>query len=630
MDRSWYMRFSVVLGAVVLAWLSLWPTLDQAEWVSAPDIIKQWFPGRIAPGLDIRGGLRLMYEVEVDEYIRDRRDRYSEQILRELGVRIGVIDDDEVDSATRDQLREIQDRVTVQRVGGRAIRLTFGTEADRDRFDTEWLNQRFPDLRMSGVDGLVVNIAMREDRIAELQQTAVDQAKLTIGTRIDSMGVREATVQGRDTDLIVEVPGADETAFDDIRRIIQRTARLEFKVLDEEGTSFLEDLEDLPEGITVESESAPNGESSPNTRSLFLVSRGSKCADDDADCVSAQVKLQRYIEQLEAADAQTEERRLSDHQLVVSELSAQDDAADRDVEEEAWRTFYVYRTSDVTGEDVDDAFTSFDPQEGNRPVVSIQFNAAGAVKFEEMTGRNVKRRMAIVLDDVAASAPVIQTRIGGGRAQITLGSGDFDQIRTEANDLVVVLRAGALPAPLRPANEQLIGPTLGRDSVNKGAEGAIVGILLVLLFMGFYYQVAGLVADLMVVLNLLFVLAIMAGFSATLTLPGIAALALTVGMAVDANVLITERIREELRAGKSPRSAVDQGFKRAFWSVFDSQLTTFIAGVVLFQYGTGPIKGFAVMLMIGIVTSLFTGIFCSRVFLDWITRGLRVKRLRVG
>ncbi len=631
MDRSWYMRFTVVLGAIVLAWFSLWPTLDQAGWVGAPEFVKEYFPNRIAPGLDIRGGLRLMYEVEVDEYIRDRRDRYSEQMVRELGVRIGVIEEDEIDSATREQLREIQDRVTVQRVGGRGIRLTFGTDGDRERFDTEWLAERFPDLRMSGVDGLMVNIAMREDRIAELQQTAVDQAKLTIGTRIDSMGVREATVQGRDTDLIVEVPGADESDFDDIRRIIQRTARLEFKVLDEEGTSFLQGLE-LPEGITVETESAPNGESAPNTRSMFLVSRGEKCADEDAECVSAQVRLQRYIDQLELEDQAkpADDRRLSDHQLVISEVSLQDDNTDRDVDEEAWRTFYVYRSSDVTGEDVDDAFTSFDPQEGNRPVVSIQFNAAGAVKFEEMTGRNVKRRMAIVLDDVAASAPVIQTRIGGGRAQITLGSGDFDQIRTEANDLVVVLRAGALPAPLRPANEQLIGPTLGRDSVSKGAQGAVFGILLVLVFMGFYYQVAGLVADLMVVLNLLFVLAIMAGFSATLTLPGIAALALTVGMAVDANVLITERIREELRAGKSPRSAVDQGFKRAFWSVFDSQLTTFIAGVVLFQYGTGPIKGFAVMLMIGIVTSLFTGIFCSRVFLDWITRGLRVKRLRVG
>ena len=155
-------------------------------------------------------------------------------------------------------------------------------------------------------------------------------------------------------------------------------------------------------------------------------------------------------------------------------------------------------------------------------------------------------------------------------------------------------------------------------------------VLLVLVFMAFYYQVAGLVADAMVVLNLLFLLGIMAAFEATLTLPGVAAIALTVGMAVDANVLITERIREELRAGKSPRSAVDQGFKRAFWSVFDSQITTFIAGVVLFQYGTGPIKGFAVMLMIGIVTSLFTGIFCSKVLLDWIVRGLRVKRLRVG
>ena len=630
MDRSWYMRFTVVLGAVVLAWLALWPTLDHAGWVGAPELVKEWFPNRIAPGLDIRGGLRLMYEVEVDEYIRDRRDRYSEQMVRELGVRLGVIEDDEVDSATREQLRAIQDRVTVQRVGGRAIRLTFGSTEDRERFDTEWLNQKFPDLRMSGVDGLTVNIAMREDRIAELQQTAVDQAKLTIGTRIDTLGVREATVQGRDTDLIVEVPGADESDFDGIRRIIQRTARLEFKVLDEEGSAFLQELDDLPEGITVSNEGAPNGESSPDVQSYFLVSRGPKCADEDAECVSAQVKLQRYIEQLEGADSQRAERRFADHQLVVSEISASDDRADRDVDEEAWRTFYVYRTTDVTGEDVDDAFTSFDPQEGNRPVVSIQFNAAGAVKFEEMTGRNVKRRMAIVLDDVAASAPVIQTRIGGGRAQITLGSGDFDQIRNEANDLVVVLRAGALPAPLRPANEQLIGPTLGRDSVRMGAQGAIIGILLVLLFMGFYYQVAGLVADLMVLLNLIFVLAIMAGFSATLTLPGIAALALTVGMAVDANVLITERIREELRAGKSPRSAVDQGFKRAFWSVFDSQLTTFIAGVVLFQYGTGPIKGFAVMLMIGIVTSLFTGIFCSRVFLDWITRGLRVKRLRVG
>jgi preprotein translocase subunit SecD len=158
----------------------------------------------------------------------------------------------------------------------------------------------------------------------------------------------------------------------------------------------------------------------------------------------------------------------------------------------------------------------------------------------------------------------------------------------------------------------------------------VIGVALVLVFMLVYYQVAGIVADMMVLMNLLFLMAILAAFEATLTLPGIAGIALTVGMAVDANVLITERIREELRLGKSPRSAVDQGFGRAFWSIFDAQLTTFIAGVVLFQYGTGPIKGFAVTLMIGIATSLFTGVFCSKVALDWIVRGLRVSRLRVG
>ena len=199
-----------------------------------------------------------------------------------------------------------------------------------------------------------------------------------------------------------------------------------------------------------------------------------------------------------------------------------------------------------------------------------------------------------------------------------------------AKELEVVLRAGALPAPIRPANEQLIGPTLGRDAVQKGAMGGAIGVGLVLLFMLLYYQVAGFVADLMVVANIMLVLATLAFLEATLTLPGVAGIALTVGMAVDANVLTTERIREELRLGKAPRSAVEQGYRQAFSSIFDAQITTFIAGVVLFQYGTGPIKGFAVTLMIGIATSLFTGVFCSKVVMDWIVKGLRVKRLPVG
>ena len=621
MERSWYFRFLVVLTAIVGGWFALWPSLDQAGWVAAPGWVKETFPGRISPGLDIRGGLRLMYEVEVDEYIRDRRDRYSEQMVRELGVLLGVFEDDEKDNASREQLQQVTDRVTVQRVGARSIRLLFEAAEDRGRFDTEWLQEKFADLRMTGDDGNRVDLAMREDRIDELTKTAVEQAQLTVSNRVDTLGVREATVIGRDSDLIVEVPGASEEDFEKIVEIIAKTARLEFKVLDEEGTSFLASARDtVPDGITVEVESAPAGETNPSVSSTYLLSRGPACAETDRECVSVRQRLTQFIETLEVPD---------DHQLVLAQLSPAD-FDDLGPDEEAWRTYYVWRTTNVTGEDVEDALVSFDPSEGNRPVVSIQFNSAGATKFEDMTGRNVKRRMAIVLDDVANSAPVIQARIGGGRAQITLGSGDYQQLFDEASDLVVVLRAGALPAPLRPANQQRIGPTLGRDAVQQGATGAMVGILIVLVFMAFYYQVAGIVADVMVVLNVLFLLSIMAALEATLTLPGVAAIALTVGMAVDANVLITERIREELRAGKSPRSAVDQGFKRAFWSVVDSQITTFIAGVVLFQYGTGPIKGFAVMLMIGIITSLFTGIFCSKVMFDFIVRGRRVKRLRVG
>ncbi|MAQ14855.1 MAG: protein translocase subunit SecD [Sandaracinus sp.] len=634
MDRSWYLRFTVVILAIATAWFALWPSLDglaaDGEDIAmpAPQWVRDVFPGRINPGLDIKGGLRLMYEVEVDEYIRDRRDRYSEQMVRQLGVLLGILDDDEVDSASREKLAEVQERVTVQRVGGRGIRVTFADQADRDRFDNQWISDHFNDLRRSSADGLVVDLTMREDRLEELRKTAVEQAVRTVSDRIDTYGLREATVIGRETegDLIVEVPGADEASFDTIRELIARTARLEFKVLDDEATYVAqlpaEEIEAA--GLERRSEVAPAGEARPQVSTSYLVATGEPCDEADEACVDPRERLQAFIESIEVPD---------DHQLIVSRLarSEDDQVEERTRDEESWRTYYVFRSTDVSGEDVADAAVTYDQNEGNRPVVSITFNSAGATKFEEMTGRNVKRRMAIVLDDRAESAPVIQTRIGGGRAQITLGSMlDYNKLLDEANQLVVVLRAGALPAPLSPANEQLIGPTLGRDSVAKGATGALVGVGLVILFMLIYYQVAGLVADVMVVLNLLFLLSIMAAFEATLTLPGVAAIALTIGMAVDANVLITERIREELRQGKSTRSAVDQGFKRAFWSVFDSQVTTFIAGVVLFQYGTGPIKGFAVMLMIGIVTSLFTGIFCSKVFFDWIVRGLKVERLRVG
>jgi protein-export membrane protein SecD len=259
---------------------------------------------------------------------------------------------------------------------------------------------------------------------------------------------------------------------------------------------------------------------------------------------------------------------------------------------------------------------SYDPKTANKPMVLMKLTPAGADSFETITERFLQRDLSIVLDKVVKFAPRIMTRIPGGNAQIE-GVATMDKAR----DLSIVLRAGALPAPLTIAESRTVGPSLGADSIQKGRLSAILGILLVVVFMLIYYKFGGLVADFALVFNMIITLAVLAGFNATLTLPGIAGLILTIGMAVDANVLIFERIREELRSGKSLRAAIDAGYDRAFTTILDSNLTTFISAVVLFQFGTGPIKGFAVTLSIGLAASMFTAIYVTRVFFNiWTSR----------
>jgi preprotein translocase subunit SecD len=262
--------------------------------------------------------------------------------------------------------------------------------------------------------------------------------------------------------------------------------------------------------------------------------------------------------------------------------------------------------------------------------VLLSFSPAGGDRFEEVTGANVNRRFAIILDDIVDSAPVIKTKIGGGKATITMGAGDPEKQLHDAKQLELVLRSGALPAPITPSSESTIGPSLGRDAISEAGKGALLGSGAVILFMFMYYRKSGIVADIAVIFNLMLQLAVLASFSATMTLPGIAGLALTIGMSVDANVLINERIREELRSGKSVRAAVDAGYTRAWPSIIDGHATVFISGLILMQYGSGPVKGFAVTLVIGILCSLFTGFFCTRLVFDWWVRGAKVKRLSVG
>jgi preprotein translocase subunit SecD len=246
------------------------------------------------------------------------------------------------------------------------------------------------------------------------------------------------------------------------------------------------------------------------------------------------------------------------------------------------------------------------------PYVELILSPSGARLFEKITGENVKRRLAIILDNRVYSAPVIQERIGGGRASIT---GSFDI--KDARDLAIVLRAGALPAPVEIIEERTVGPSLGRDSIRQGILSFIVGGSVVVMFMIVYYKGAGLLADLALLFNILFMVAILAGFKAVLTLPGIAGIVLTMGMAVDANVLINERIREEVRNGKSPRAAVEAGYERALPAILDSNITTFLSGLILFQFGTGPVRGFAVTLCVGIFTTVITAVYLTRIYYDY-------------
>ncbi|MBQ2516654.1 MAG: protein translocase subunit SecD, partial [Desulfovibrio sp.] len=274
-------------------------------------------------------------------------------------------------------------------------------------------------------------------------------------------------------------------------------------------------------------------------------------------------------------------------------------------------TICVERDAMLTGEDVSDARPAFDSM--NQSYVALNFNSRGATVFERVTAENVGKRMAIVLDGKVYSAPVIRERIGGGRASI---SGSFTT--SEAQDLAIVLRAGSLPAPVTVLEERTVGPSLGQESIDSGLRAGLVGALLVMAFMAIYYGLSGFIADGMLLFTLLIILAGMSAFGGTLTLPGIAGIVLTIGMAVDANVLIYERIREEMRHGLTPLAAVKTGFDHASVAIFDSNLTTIITAVILYQFGTGPVRGFAVTLSLGILGSMFTAVFVSRtIFEAW-------------
>ena len=632
-ELGWRLRFSLAASVAGLGFLVMWPTLPGLTGgkIPCPAYIQEHVAFRLVAGLDLRGGLRLVYSVDVDEAIKDKRNNYYEDMRRDAAKVLGLYEGDEIPSD--EVYAKLRQKVEIDAprkpVNVITVKVKEGTDPTKldDRFLEKFRGElsftRTPDQR-------TLEFKIKTSVETSIRERAVGQAKDIIGRRVDELGLREAAVSTRDEDIIVEVPGEDEKSFSTIREIISQTARLEFKLLDDE-TDFFGPLskkaapESLPEGLSFFQEVAPVGKDAEGGKRTKTITYAMLKKGDKETSTQTLRRFKDWVATLDVPNDREIGYEL-EHR-VVDEVTLKQ-------EESGFRTYYLKSRAEVTGDQIRDAGASPNQQGQGAMggwVVNLTFTDAGGKAFEKITGANIKRRFAIILDGRAESAPVIQGKISGGHCQITLGSSDPEAQLRDAKKLELVLRSGALPAPISPSNEQRIGPSLGRDSIKLAVQGALGGTSLVLLFMLVYYHRAGLIADLAVGLNLFLQLAVLASFGASMTLPGIAGLALTVGMSVDNNILINERIREEIHLGKSMRAAVEVGYKRALAAIVDGHVTTIIAGLVLAQYGTGPLKGFAVTLMVGVICNIFTGVVVTRLMFDlWVRWTGRNGQLDLG
>ena len=582
MERSLKWRGLLISGLFVFASITVAPNLNLGD-----TKLPSWFPTKkLTLGLDLQGGLHLQYSVEVDKAVADKMER----LARDLEARL------------KEQNKGLNVKVRVS--DGTSVLAEFGTTDDRAKLTDDMLND-YIDLIRSEPNSTSIRLSMADDVVARLKEGAVDKSIDTIRSRVDALGVTEPDIRkGKEgTDIVIQLPGLTEKDFQRAKKLIGRTAQLEFKMLDDDAADkWLDGL---------------RGQFPKDAAGTALITTG---RDGTASYMRADKKETLVNFLADKLDA--------DHTVGYSQEGVRKDG--RKTTESFWRTYYLKRGSPLTGEFINDARVAVD-QRDRRPFVSLTFDATGATIFCDLTTSHVKKRMAIQLDDVVTSAPVINEPICGGRCQITMGGNlrAQQELFDEARDLVTVLEHGALPAPIHKQFETRVGATLGADSIAAGATSMLVGGICVVLFILVYYQLAGLIANLALLMNVLFIMAVLTGFEATLTLPGIAGIILTIGMAVDANVIIFERIREELRLGKTPRAAIDTGYTKAWTAIFDANVTTFIAGAVLYNYGTGPIKGFAVTLMVGIITSVFTAIVVTRTLFDWHTSRRRVEKLSI-
>ncbi len=467
------------------------------------------------------------------------------------------------------------------------LRVELKEGADVFKFKEEF-NREYSGLEQVNREGLVADFTYQENRIKDIKVAALDQAERVIRSRVDKWGVAEPIIsRTTKNSIMVQLPGFKDP--EKAKDLLGRTAQLKFKIVDEEFKG-LDSIDKKQLGnVVMEKQGKETVLISEDRNAILELTKG---------LIPADRELYFGVESIAGG------------------------------KKSRYKTHILNAATELTGDDVFDAYVSQDSSGVDpRPVVSLQLTGPGGKRFEDVTGANVGKKLAIVLDDVVESDPVIQARIAGGRAQITLGRGNYNEIVESAQSLSLILKSGALPATIKVLEERQVGASLGPELASQGILSTVVGLILVFGFMLAYYKRPGLVAWFALALNGVFLLVLMSSFGFSLSLPGIAGFILTLGMAVDANVLINERIRQELREGKAARKALENGFKKVLWTIVDSNATSLIAALVLLQTNSsGPIKGFAVTLLLGLLVSLFTSLYCSQLVFEFILSRCKTER----
>ncbi len=578
--------------------------------------------GSLNLGLDLQGGMHVTLEVEMGERLRQLATNIDENF--ETALSAAETRAQEEDVSVADAFIE---EFEAQNPDGRLSRYF--------RSDSEGITRR------SSNDEVQEYLQSQSD-------AAVEQAMEIVRNRVDRYGVTEPSIQQQgDRRISVELPGVDEP--DRVRNLLESASQLTFHLMGEpqqvessvqriieyyEPTAA--DSAQLAEGDAAATDTTDTTDVEEGTALATQSQEGTSLTDSGSDeTAGPQNSLLEVMQPLPRQDAPVVGRVLESDTARVNELLSDSEVQEmippgvrflwgaRSLSPEGQEPMYqllaVRNEAELTGDVITEASVQFD-QQTNQPAVSMTMNSEGARSWSRVTGANVGEQVAIVLDDIVYSNPVVETRITGGRSSI-----DGLESRQEAQDIVTILRSGSLPAPVNIISERTVGPSLGEASIRAGLISVTLGFLLVVLFMILYYHTAGVVANIALLLNLILILGILAGFGATLTLPGIAGIVLTIGMAVDANVLIFDRVREEQATGKTLRAAISAGYERSLSAILDANITTFFMGVILYSFGVGPVQGFAVTLMAGILSSLFTAIIVTRLIFDYMVEERRME-----